>query len=507
MRYPFNLHTFSTVALVYLVFCFQFSAGQEYFSLADSNTVYRLDDHADVFLDSTHAISIEQIVKPDFQNRFKPSTGLTFGYTTSAVWLRVFTKSNSPDTQWYLEIPAPFLEYVDFYQLQQDGTWQHAPAGYYRKQSVKKISHTGHVLPLIFNEDSHNTVFIKISGASPKTFPLFVLEKEKFHEKTRREDIGYGIFYGILIVMFFYNLLLYLSLKEPNYLLYILTIVCTLVIFASASGYAGKFLWPENPHLNFYAGRMSMGVLTIFLAIFTMRFLNVKRYSKVMYYSLVSLIGLAIITNTLVATNLVPSAGNNQIAIATIVYMTTGVVCRLKGNKTANYFIAAWTIYLFGGLLLTLRNSGVLPFNFWTTHFVEIGAALETIIIAFALGDQYRRFKKEKEEAQHLALKVQQEATEELEVKVKVRTEQLSKAYEELHATLEKNQEQTEIIQNKNAELDTFFHRISHDLRGPISALLGLSFLAKVDIKDPRPSTTLINRKNRSSDLIISLAD
>ena len=82
MRYSFNLHTFSTVALVYLVFCFQFSAGQEYFSLADSNTVYRLDDHADVFLDSTHAISIEQIVKPDFQNRFKPSTGLTFGYTT-----------------------------------------------------------------------------------------------------------------------------------------------------------------------------------------------------------------------------------------------------------------------------------------------------------------------------------------------------------------------------------------------------------------------------------------
>ena len=228
-----------------------------------------------------------------------------------------------------------------------------------------------------------------------------------------------------------------------------------------------------------------MGVLTIFLAIFTMRFLNVKRYSKVMYYSLVSLIALAIITNTLVATNLVPSAGNNQIAIATIVYMTTGVVCKLKGNKTANYFIAAWTIYLFGGLLLTLRNSGVLPFNFWTTHFVEIGAALETTIIAFALGDQYRRFKKEKEEAQHLALKVQQEATEELEVKVKVRTEQLSRAYEELHATLEKNKEQTEIIQNKNAELDTFFHRISHDLRGPISALLGLSFLAKIDIKDP----------------------
>ena len=205
-----------------------------------------------------------------------------------------------------------------------------------------------------------------------------------------------------------------------------------------------------------------------------------------MYYVLLSLIPLSVISNILVATDLIPSAGNNLILISIILLLTTGIVCRVNGNKTATYFIAAWTLYLIGGLLLTLRNIGVLEFNFWTTHFVEIGGALETIIIAFALGDQYRRFKKEKEDAQALALAVQQEATEELEVKVMVRTEQLSKAYEELAATLQKNKIQTETIRNKNAELDVFFHRISHDLRGPISSLLGLSYLAKVDIKDER---------------------
>jgi signal transduction histidine kinase len=136
--------------------------------------------------------------------------------------------------------------------------------------------------------------------------------------------------------------------------------------------------------------------------------------------------------------------------------------------------------------MLTLRNSGVLPFNFWTTHFVEVGAALETSIIAFALGDRYRRYKIEKEEAQALALRIQQEATEELEQKVQERTEQLSKANEELQSTLETNKLQTQIIADKNAELDSFFHRISHDLKGPISSLLSLSFLAKIDLKDPQ---------------------
>ena len=40
------------------------------------------------------------------------------------------------------------------------------------------------------------------------------------------------------------------------------------------------------------------------------------------------------------------------------------------------------------------------------------------------------------------------------------------------------------IIQSKNTEMDSFFYRVSHDLKGPIASLLGLSELAKKDIKD-----------------------
>jgi signal transduction histidine kinase len=42
----------------------------------------------------------------------------------------------------------------------------------------------------------------------------------------------------------------------------------------------------------------------------------------------------------------------------------------------------------------------------------------------------------------------------------------------------------TEIIERKNAELDSFFYRVSHDLKGPISSLLGLHNLVKLEVKD-----------------------
>lgn len=41
-------------------------------------------------------------------------------------------------------------------------------------------------------------------------------------------------------------------------------------------------------------------------------------------------------------------------------------------------------------------------------------------------------------------------------------------------------------IEKKNAELDTFVYRVSHDLRGPISSLLGLYTVVKMDIEDEK---------------------
>lgn len=485
MRFPISSKVLTTTILflVFNIACFS----QQPYLLDNTTIVHRLDTHVAIFIDSSGSVSIDQVTRPDFQHHFRPNkSNLTFGYLESPIWLKISTRTLSPHTQWYLTIPAPYLEYVDFYQWRHSGTWHHATSGYFRPQSVREISHTGHVLPLQFTGDSISTVYIRIAGLSPKTFPLYAIEKDRFIEKTRFEDLGYGIFFGVLIVMFFYNLFIYLILKQENYLLYFCTIVCTFIIFSAVSGYGGKFLWPEKPMINYFAGKLSIEVLLIFLAIFTIRFLEVKRYSLIMYYALLLLIPLAVIAMILVATQTLASAGNNLITISTILFMTTGIVCLVKGNKTATYFIAAWIIYLIGGLLLTMRNSGILDYNFWTTHFVEVGAVLETTIIGFALGDRYRRYKREKEEAQLLALKVQQEATGKLEIKVKERTSQLSDANEELQIILESNKLQTRVIENKNAELDTFFYRISHDLKGPISSLLGLSFLAKMEIKDEK---------------------
>jgi signal transduction histidine kinase len=126
---------------------------------------------------------------------------------------------------------------------------------------------------------------------------------------------------------------------------------------------------------------------------------------------------------------------------------------------------------------------------------------METSIIAFALGDRYRRYKREKEEIQLQALRIQQNTNEVLEKRVKERTEDLIKVNTELQANLATISKQSEIIEAKNAELDGFFYRISHDLKGPISSLLGLSHLAKIEVTTPKQLNTWIVNTSRWIDL------
>ncbi len=64
------------------------------------------------------------------------------------------------------------------------------------------------------------------------------------------------------------------------------------------------------------------------------------------------------------------------------------------------------------------------------------------------------------------------------------RTSELSNTYEQLLEALAVRKKLEEALNNSIKELDTFVYRASHDLRGPIASLIGLTNLAKVEIKD-----------------------
>ncbi|HTE30370.1 MAG TPA: 7TM-DISM domain-containing protein, partial [Chryseolinea sp.] len=90
---------------------------QPTYMLKDISSLNRLDRFVSVFIDEQDTTDINTIVRPSFQSAFQShNTNLTFGYQSAPIWIKANLRASDLKTSWFLEIPAPFLEYVDFYQ-------------------------------------------------------------------------------------------------------------------------------------------------------------------------------------------------------------------------------------------------------------------------------------------------------------------------------------------------------------------------------------------------------
>ncbi|MBI1769637.1 MAG: tetratricopeptide repeat-containing sensor histidine kinase [Bacteroidetes bacterium] len=82
----------------------------------------------------------------------------------------------------------------------------------------------------------------------------------------------------------------------------------------------------------------------------------------------------------------------------------------------------------------------------------------------------------------YLQLKDRVISTETLHV---IKSYQAKAKLEAAEAEARAQKEKREIIENKNTELDSFFYRVSHDLKGPIASLIGLHNLVIQEVTDP----------------------
>src|SRR5690606_3767109 len=113
------------------------------------------------------------------------------------------------------------------------------------------------------------------------------------------------------------------------------------------------------------------------------------------------------------------------IAIESIVVMS-------RGYKPARLFLLAWSMFLLGTAMIAAVAFGLLPKTFVTIYGVQIGSALEMLLLSVALGYRYAALRNENERIVH-------RAKAELERQVEERTTELRNALAQLgdaHARL-----------------------------------------------------------------------
>ncbi|RZK22094.1 MAG: GHKL domain-containing protein, partial [Flavobacterium sp.] len=305
------------------------------------------------------------------------------------------------------------------------------------------------------------------------------------------------IYTGVMLIMFVYNLFLFIVVKDRSYVFYVFYILFTWLAQISIQGYGLRYLWTSNSFENEYSVILFSLLGLAFACQFTISFLNTKVFSKISHklfsiYIYVVFVNIAVlfIFDTYIAFIFMQILTLAGVAIA--LYASYYVYFK-KHFKPAGFYLIAWSILLVGAVLFILKDYGVLPYNTFTTYLLQISSAIEVMLLSFALADKINYFKKENETAQAQALnaslenqRLVKEQNVVLERKVKERTEELENANETLNLTLNnlKSTQSQLVDAEKMAALGQLTAGIAHEINNPINFVTSNVKPLQLDIDD-----------------------
>jgi hypothetical protein len=397
-------------------------------------------------------------------------------------WIVFSVVNHSLEKNLKLEIAYPTLDKVHFIKVVNGDIISSDSAGESYSFNTRKTEFKNYVFDLNLNQYDTATYFIRIRSGDQVIAPIKIIALNKYVSQNASDNLFAGMYFGIILVMFLYNIFIFLSIRDRSYFFYVLYILSVGLTQAVLNGYAFKYFWPELPWIAERGTQLSgalVGIVTIF---FVRHFLRTKTYAPkfnalltifafIYFISIVfALFGYLTIAYNLININAGPGS---------FILLFTGIyIYKRYNNRSALFFTIAWSIFLISVIVFVLKDVGVIPYNNFTVLGLQIGSAIEVTLLSFALADRINILKKEKEQSQAAALfaaqeneRIIREQNIILEQKVTERTVELKTTNKELNKTLiDLKETQSQLVESeKMASLGQLTAGIAHEINNPIN--------------------------------------
>lgn len=481
-----------------LISCSLVAHSQGVIAVAYANPALPLGKQVSIFVDSNQQYTNDKIPS---DNVFIASTSKvpTFLAKQNSVWLKMVVQNNGFNDVFFLTIPYPNISKLSLYK--KDSIWRN-PQLVYATGNTKPfkdrmVDDANFVFKLNVPVGSSAVYYLHAQTDKPLQLPLFLKNPDTYRKHSIQDTLIIGLYAGIILAIFFYNLFLYFSTKDSSYLLYVIYLFCLLLAQLTFSGWLFKFSWPNSPSVNEYIVLLTSSLPGITGLLFSLKFLHVKNYSSLLYkvylvatgcYTFVLLFGAFLPSSTSYALLNYSGIGSGLLLIISSAYIAFA-----KKYRPAYYYFIAWFLFAIGRQVHSLKNLDVVPYNTFTNYILYLGSAIEAILLSLALADRINLLQREKDASQKEMLRVSEqnanlikEQNIVLEGKVAERTLELTKSNEQLNKTLtDLKDAQTQLVDaEKMASLGQLTAGIAHEINNPINFVKSNIKPLQLDIQD-----------------------
>ena len=383
------------------------------------------------------------------------------------VWVRIDIVNRSSDAIG-IKLDLASYDRVDWYLIDNGVFIDSAFTGELRVDPSKEEYIENNIFNLQkLRSGFRNTVLIRLVNTEQIVIPLRIDRISSLQGTNSNRRFIFGVYTGIMLVMFLYNIFLAFSIRERIYLHYLGHLLFAWLTQAAFQGIAAYYFWPGNAYLTIIGFTVATCMVSVFGILFMRGFLQTSTHmpghDKVLQVLVVFYLVSVVLAFSGIAKETFALVLPVQALVSVfILYVTVRLV--VKGSKQARFYLIGWALLFVGITIYVLKDFGVLPYNDVTNYALMAGTALEVVLLSIALADRINILEEEKR-----SLISRQK--DDLQREVAIRTAELRSTNSSLEKAYNDIKEaQSQLINaEKMASLGQLTAGIAHEINNPIN--------------------------------------
>ncbi|MFM7023563.1 MAG: 7TM diverse intracellular signaling domain-containing protein [Flavobacteriales bacterium] len=422
----------------------------------------------EILEDKSNKLEITDVAAPSHLGQFTPyNEAERFAYIKnpeSTYWIKFQLKAAHPLSKHYiLENSDSHIDNFELYKQAENDSliYVKEKAGFTSDFGIRPYSHKNFVFDINVGTTAQ-TYFVRVKSGNKNPFIFKIRSTSSFARYALAEYYLLGLFYGILVIMGLYNLIMFFSLKDRVYLHYVLYVICCAMVSLAEDGLGFQYLWPGAPELNPVISQVAPLLLLLTFTFYAKSFLELKtllpKINKalniiMLFYIAFFFVGIVIGMRLHFEFYLLPFL---------FIYIAS-ILCIRKGLHQARYFIIGYSFMIVTIIFLAFRMSGLIHSdNILFVYSFNIGFVFEIVILSLALGDRIKLIRAKQQAAQQRVIEqlkenelLKDKVNRELEEKVQERTRDLDAKNIELKDAYEEINRMNALLNEDNKQLKT----------------------------------------------------
>jgi diguanylate cyclase len=397
-----------------------------------------LAPHLAVLEDPGGHWSLQQVRSP--HARWVRAEALAPGFSASTWWLRVAVRNPGAQTlRLVLGLHQPLQDDVHWTVLDERGAVLQDEAGGDRLPFEAR-SFKDHDLAVLLTlpARAEQQVFVRLGthdGLFESIHPT-LRTTESFRRFSSLETLLNGLYFGGLLALALYHVLLWGSTRQRSFGLYAVYALCFLGWAFTYSGFAFQWLWPDSPRWgNMVLALFAAGSLISSLLFFISYLQLAERGPRWQLRALWVLIGLAALTLPLALADLYAASWAWCIPcglLTVVCQMAIGQAQLRRGSREARFYMVSFLPLALGASVTLLQIDGLVAHGWWSDGLLQVCSALQMLLLALGLADALNQLRDQKLLAERQALTAQHQLAIGLEHQVLQRTAELEAANQRL---------------------------------------------------------------------------